>query len=134
MKHDYPDIRALTTKDPLWFDSDGVPRYQKFRRELCPDPYARWVVLMQILCQRCCTRFLVEMHGGVWNPEPGPPEHLDYGDPPPHKGRLGEKCWGDTMSSDNVAVVEVWIQSEHTLEFERHPDKEGPIDLEGNND
>lgn len=127
MKHDYPDIRALTTREPTWYDQDGVPRYLAFDTKLCPDPYARWVVLLQIACQRCCHPFLVEVHGGVWNPEPGPAAGLNYGDPPPHEDRQGQKCWGDTMSSDNLTVVEVWIQDKETLEFERHPDQEGPI-------
>jgi hypothetical protein len=130
MKHDYPDIRALTTREPVWFDQDGVPRYQTFNTKLCPDPYARWIVLLQIGCQACRTRFLVEVSGNVWNPEPGPPEHLDYGDPPIHENRSGRRCVGNTMSTDNIAVVEVWVQNKKSLELERHPDQEGPIGLE----
>ena len=129
MKHDYPDIHGLTDEDPIWYDEGGVPRYVAFFPDLCPSVYARWVVLLRIACSGCDQQFLVEMHGGGafgWSPDRF--GELHYGDPPRHPGPHDHGCVGDTMNCDDLEVVEVWGKSDKNLEWERHPEHEGPIE------
>lgn len=119
MKADYADIKALTHKEPVWYDQDGVPRYAKFRPEMCPDIYASEVVLMKIQCQPCGKPFLVEMH---WNSHRDRPAisaeikkgnigYLEYGDPPRHgisdEGNIYCHA-GDTMLCEEMEIVEFW--------------------------
>ena len=117
----YDDIRQKIKEDPQWYDENGVPRYSKFSPELCPDIYADEVVLLEIACQDCERRFLVEMHWGQhlkifdrhheslsnqlrrwlkqkkrgWTP-------IHYGDPPHHN------CVGDTMNCYDLKIIEFW--------------------------
>ena len=124
MKHNYPDILALTENPPFWHDMDGVPRYAHFSPELCPNIYARWTVLMLIACQECQKRFLVEMHGDILGRRPDRWGELHYGDPPRH----GKPCTaGDTMNCEDLRLVEVWVKNAK-VEWERHEEHEGPID------
>lgn len=117
----YEDIRAKIKERPKWYDDNGVPRYSAFSPELCPDIYADEVILLEISCQDCGRRFLVEMSWSIhrkvmdrhsenftnrirmwlkkekkdWCP-------IHYGDPPPHK------CVGDTMNCSDLRIVEFW--------------------------
>ena len=122
MLADYSDILALTDREPMWYDSNGTPRYAPFHPDLCPNIYAREVVLVKIQCQACSKPFLVEMH---WHPfrserpsisdalDKGNLGYLEYGDPPRHghepDGNIS--CYaGDTMLSEEVEIVEFWQQ------------------------
>lgn len=120
----YPDIRKRITEEPKWYDSNGVPRYDKFHPDLCPNIYADEVILLEIACQNCGKRFFVEMNwygfsfslGGKripsfkerlirwkrkgkksdgWAP-------IHYGDPPAHG------CTGDTMNCYDLRIVRFW--------------------------
>jgi hypothetical protein len=104
MHSNYEDITSRIKEVPAWYDSNGAPRYGKFTPDMCPDIYANQVVLLEIACQLCGAKFLVEMNGGVWNNLENP-KKLHYGDPPAHG------CTGDTMNCEDIAVIEVWHKS-----------------------
>jgi hypothetical protein len=46
---------------PLWWDENGVPRFDTHHPGLCPDIYADEVALLRIACQGCEREFLVQM-------------------------------------------------------------------------
>ena len=122
MHSSYSDIMSRIDTPPLWYDENGVPRYDVFTPHLCPDIYAQQVVLLQIECQDCKRPFTVEMHGDVFHALRHP-HKLHYGDPPFHD------CAGATMNCNDLAVLEVWVQSHNTpMKWQRRPDLEGPID------
>lgn len=120
MLHNYPDILNRIPEPPLWFDSNGVPRYDPFHPSLCPNIYAEEVVLYEIACQACGKRFLVEEHSSPMdflktNQPPGMrttladgvrQKGLHYGDPP---------CWecasGATMNCLDIKTVEFWTRN-----------------------
>jgi len=126
MKADYKDIRSKIKEEPLWYDENGVPRYEKFHPELSPNIYADEVILLEIACQDCGKRFFVEMnwdpYHSIWyrrhsesfrnrlriwlrNKRQGwCPIH--YGDPPNHQ------CTGDTMNCIDLRIVEFWERDE----------------------
>lgn len=125
----FMDIKTRIKEAPKWFDSNGVPRYGKFHPDLCPNIYADEMVLLEIACQDCGRRFLVEMNwdkfgsflrGGKipsfrkrlmeWKKlsdekkkEEWSPIH--YGDPPIHG------CVGDTMNVYDLRLVQLWARS-----------------------
>ena len=112
MKQSYPDIHALTTAAPLWYDANGTPRYAPHHPELCPDIYADTVALIAIECQSCQHEFLVQVstkrragHAIYWQ--------QPYGDPPSHEddGAGGVCASGSTMTSVPVRIVEFWTRS-----------------------
>ena len=118
MLQEYPDILALTDKEPLWFDSNGVPRYAPFHPNLVPSIYADEAVLYEIACQACGRRFNVAEQ---WSDshrilEPGCRSlaevvrsgTLYYGDPPRHMDHDEGACAGVTMSCDSIRVIEFW--------------------------
>lgn len=124
MWHDYPDIRALTDKEPLWWDANGTPRFVEFRPDLCPHIYATQVALVRISCQECGRTFGVEMHVGMLNigDQRGEPKQWHYGDPPRH----GD-CWaGETMNCWDLEVLQVWEKGKYA-EWHRRADLEGAI-------
>lgn len=125
MNESYEDIKSLTKRKPDWFDSNGVPRYAKFKPDMCPNIYAKEVLLLEIACQDCRQKFLVEYHDDSvfgrdeiakrmrdWarrhreNRSEFIPVH--YGDPPVHG------CIGDTMNCDDIRIVEFWRQNDKT--------------------
>lgn len=110
----YDDIRKRIAEPPIWFDQNGVPRYDPHSPKLCPNIYVNEVVLLEIECQDCRTRFLVQMYSGKWTFRNGELTHrtfkpverllnIHYGDPPWHDG-----CAGDTMNCHDLRVVEFW--------------------------
>jgi len=139
MKSNYEDIYMAASEgkllEPVWFDENGCPRFAVFTPELCPDIYAQEVILLEIACQDCHKKFLVQMSNwawkrvecsfarrmsqyvkdkklGVWSP-------LHYGDPPNHG------CIGDTMNCYDLRVVEFWDKSwERDNTWLRHPEFE----------
>jgi hypothetical protein len=117
VNHHFSDITSRIVEDPSWWDSNGTPRYGKFRPNRCPDIYSDIVVLLRIACQSCGREFDVEMHAVLWG-EQFNPKKLHYGDPPSHD------CVGDTMNCDDLAVVEVWHR-DSCEDFVRLPEHEG---------
>ncbi len=112
MLADYQDIKSRIAEEPLWYDSNGVPRYDYFSPDMCPNIYAREVILFLIECQYCGKRLHVEEHYSSWDTKSIKGRLLDwldgemwevrYGDPPRHD------CIGDTMSSDEIRILEYW--------------------------
>jgi len=124
--HDaYEDITSRIKEQPIWYDSNGCPRYDPFHPRLCPDIYATVVVLLRIACQACGQKFDVEMHG---NPlyELRVPKNLHYGDPPRHDLAEGQRCGGETMNCHDLIVLQVWKKQDFT--WKRYPKLEGPMD------
>lgn len=122
----YNDIKSRIKEDPKWWDANGVPRYDKFHPELSCDIYAEEVVLVEIQCQDCRQRFMVEFnwssHRALFSGRPSPslsesPGLLHYGDPPAHG------CIGDTMNCEDLMVVEFWQRND--FDWEERSDLEG---------
>jgi len=138
VKASYLDIRSKIEEEPLWYDENGTPRYEKFSPELSPDIYADEVVLLEIACQDCKQRFFVEMS---WSTMRGLFKSRDvecfssrfdnwakdkeyfpihYGDPPIHG------CAGDTTNCYDLRIVE--FHKKENFRFKRV--KEYEIELE----
>lgn len=133
MKALYEDILALTDKSPDWYDMDGVPRFAEFHPSLCPNIYAKEVILLEIQCQDCDRRFKVEMH---WSHHGGKQSiskaieaddlgYIHYSDPPRHSKHGDRLCYaGDTMNSEQVRIVEFWSKANPIGEWQRKPEYE----------
>lgn len=128
MLHDYPDIRAITDKEPLWYDAHGVPRYAAHHPDLCPDIYADEVALVEIMCcGECRGTFMVQMSWSQLDSILHDSKRLSedigqYGDPPCHGYEDNAICSGSTMIADEMRVVEFWKRDNH--EWERVPELE----------
>lgn len=112
MHNSYHDIRSRITEEPKWFDSNGVPRYSRFRPQDVPNIYANEAVLYLIRCQACHVEFAVAQeeygatiltHGSIADRITG--KLLHYGDPPCHG------CSGDTMNCEDIRVLGYWHRS-----------------------
>src|SRR5215467_12956322 len=111
MFRDYADIKSRLG-EPLWYDSNGVPRYDPFNPKLCGIS-ARIVSFNEITCQACGKPFkvAVEVSSSDSFPKelPSDPEALGellhYGDPPRHDCRVG-----DTMNSVPRRILEFWVR------------------------
>ena len=125
MRNSYEDIRALTEREPVWWDEHGVPRYERFRPDLCPDIYANEAVLYRVTCQNCGKAWDVAETRGpldmvldiaksphIWSlRQLIEAKQLDYGDPP-NTGCCGA---GPSMNSEPRCVIEYW--SRHHTEY-----------------
>jgi hypothetical protein len=129
MRASYEDIRKRIAEEPLWFDENGAPRYDKFAPDQCADIYATQVVLLEIGCQGCEQRFLVAMSWSVWaswnhkivSLSDAIEQHIiHYGDPPWHACAGG----GDTMNCEDLRVAEFWDR-----EFDWHRDPQYEVML-----
>jgi len=120
MKARYHDILSRIPEKPLWHDQNGVPRYDEFHPELCPDVYSDQVVLMEIACAHCDRTFAVEMHSNIWG-SASPPKQWHYGFPPEHD------CVGDTMNAWDNSIMQAWYR-QMDGEWVRREDLEGDID------
>lgn len=116
MKQEYDDITSRLG-DPLWWDENGVPRYEPFSPRHNANIYADECALVEIACQACGHCFMVGLSSGPL----GSPLHrrildhaVHYGDPPNY-GCCGS---GPTMNSEPVKVVEYW-RREHVGEWQR---------------
>lgn len=121
MKTDYSDI-LKRLGEPLWWDENGVPRYEPFSPELC-RPYTKYVALLLISCQDCGRRYKVavsyndmriseiEQLGYKFElPTKESPGFFEYGDPPFH---LDDDCWaGYCMLSNTLQILEFWERKE----------------------
>ena len=103
---------------PLWWDSNGVPRFVDHHPDLCADIYADEIALMVVACQACAREFPVQVsvglmdliHASQQEQEDATLEALiradiiHYGDPP-HV----ECCpAGPTMNVLDLRIVEFW--------------------------
>lgn len=122
MKAAYNDIKDKIKTTPLWYDENGVPRYEKFHPNLSPNIYAEEVALLEIACQYCHKRFLVEVNfckfDLVFNKSKKSLSNqvtlymknrntfipVHYGDPPRHDCDGG----GDTMNCYDLRIKEFW--------------------------
>lgn len=130
MKAKYEDIRKRIKEEPKWYDENGVPRYDPFHPDLSPNIYAEEVVLLEIKCQACGKKFLVEMNwGNVYDyiekiptlEEQVRKKNIHYGDPPRH-----ECPCGDTMNCIDLRVVQFWKKDK--WDWKRMPELEIPIE------
>jgi hypothetical protein len=122
MHHTFDDIRSRIAEPPAWFDSNGTPRYGEFTPGACPNIYADEVALVEIGCQACAEKFLVETHHSIMDFGTGwqlaariRDECVHYGDPPAHG------CVGDTMNCLDLRVVQYWHHQDGSvmLDWER---------------
>jgi hypothetical protein len=137
VKPDYADIKKAVRPDKpvLWYDTNGVPRFEPFRPEMC-SVYCRAVALMEIACQSCGQRFIVASEGGDYLNDLQLPRKAEtqpwagvgsfhYGDPPRHGGFEDDKCAaGDTMNSVPVRIIEFWRHA--TMDEWLHGEKPAP--------
>jgi hypothetical protein len=126
MHASYHDIRKRIAEEPLWFDENGVPRYDKFEPHAVANIYANSIALVWIGCQRCGTKVAVAMASGFGElPLRGAikDETLHYGDPPWHEDENGESCVGNTMNCEDEVVLQYWERDRsewvRVREFER---------------
>lgn len=127
MLHDYADIiKATGGKNPKWWDENGVPRFGKHHPKESADIYAKEVALVEIRCQNCPKKFLVQMtwsymddirYARAAGPMSKRVDSLHYGDPPRH-----EDPAGNTMNCYDLRVVEFWAQKDY--EWVRVPELE----------
>jgi hypothetical protein len=135
----YEDIRSRIKEEPTWYDCNGVPRYGEFKPHDSPNIYANEVLLVQISCQDCRAKFLVEFNWdytqglftgrhhesfttvvNLWLKDAEKAKHyppLHYGDPPAHG------CVGDTMNCYDLKIVQFWRKGEK-FDFVRVPELE----------
>ena len=130
MLNDYRDI-TRRLGNPLWYDPQGVPRYDPFEPRLL-GVYIQFAALLSVECQYCRRRFqcAVEAVPREWCPvcmdfHPAPilpttvqTGFCSWGDPPPHD------CAGDTMGADVLGVLQFWRRDGKTLEWRRDPTHE----------
>ena len=133
MNNDFQDIRERIKENPTWWDCNGTPRYGKFHPSMSPNIYAEEIILLEIGCQNCSEKFLVEMNWSMmdkishsresfsnrliqlakWkseNPkafEEYMPFH--YGDPPFH-----DDMAGNTMNCEDLEIKEFWARNKQT--------------------
>lgn len=122
MKPAYKDILALTDRSPIWWDENGVPRYAPFHPSML-GVYDQFAILAEIACQSCPALLLVGK-GSTCLETQALPELVAgfiYGDPPRHNCPGA----GETMSSEEVRVVEAW--EKERFEWVRRPEMEGPF-------
>jgi len=128
-----PDYSDITSRlgDPLWWDQNGVPRYEKFHPDYC-DIHAHYIALLLVTCQNCGKEFRVAsewpkefLHGEVILPSQTDIGSFHYGDPPSHGG---DDCWtGDTMNSEPRRILEFWHRDvcfKAERRWHRHPEYE----------
>jgi len=113
----YTDIIDRIDEPPKWYTQHGVPRYCDFSPKTRSDVYAKEIALVAIQCQACHKSFLVEMSLSITDVGPSLLKrastfNLYYGDPPRHD-YLGECSAGDSMSSDTIRVVELWVRKRY---------------------
>lgn len=110
MKPEYNDILSRIEENPLWYDQNGCPRYDKFHPNMC-DIYCKEAVLLLISCQNCGKEFKVGIYDNRLKPiffseRVAKGENLHYGDPPD----IGCCPAGPTMSSNTKQILEFWKQ------------------------
>lgn len=122
----YEDILNLASQagvEPVWWDENGVPRFRSFRPEDL-GVYDYFAALGEIECsaQYCRRGFLVgvglpkqtfTLTRFVTNSIDSVIDAIEcYGDPPRHTTPDGGTCAGETMVSDMVRIVGVWVRDD----------------------
>lgn len=96
---------------PLWWDDQGVPRYDGFTPQQC-GIYDDYIAYCLIRCQACMQTFQVANAKRRITSSDLPMGTLlswEYGDPPAHDSREGHgRCSGMTMNSILVQIIEFW--------------------------
>ncbi len=132
MKQKYDDILSRINDKPIWYGSNGVPRYIPFNPKHISNFYSDEVILLRIRCQECHNPFLVEINFLKTSNLPSLEYRLlhikdfwlnpiHYGDPPRHND-----CVGETMNAESLKIVEFWKRdhcnwirhSEYEISFE----------------
>lgn len=108
MNRSYEDITSRLGP-PLWWDDNGVPRYEPFGPRLC-DVYAQEVVLEEIACQACGRRFNVACERLLYDLSTTDPRTKPWTEPPHYGDPPNDRCCpaGPTMNVDFVRVLEWW--------------------------
>lgn len=125
MLTDYEDIRKRIKEEPKWFDTHGIPRYDKFHPSML-SPYGKIAVLYLIECQSCNNGIIVadsytdmdlfrakitkkNKKFNKWLREII--ELINYGDPPRHNDVQDKYCHaGCAMSSNALKIIELWYR------------------------
>ena len=122
MKGSYDDILSRIPDAPLWYDENGVPRFEPFAPHWKAEPLAQEAALVEVVCQHCLRAFMVccshaSARAGGWRLVA---EAISdngaglYGDPPMHTteaerltGMDGCRI-GETMTVIPLRVLEYW--------------------------
>lgn len=136
MQQSYDDILSRIAEPPTWYDENGVPRYGTHHPSMAPSIYTKAVALVEIACQACLRRFLVQMISDLFTFDVDEFYALfrngtaHYGDPPSHThtsdGTI-ECISGNTMNCYDLRVVEFWSRDKG--DWSRVPALE--VELEG---
>lgn len=59
MRGSYDDILSRIPDAPLWYDENGVPRFEPFAPHWKAEPLADEAALVEVVCQHCLRAFLV---------------------------------------------------------------------------
>lgn len=107
MYADYTDILRRVPVAPQWWDHNGVPRFDAYRPEDSPNPYAEESVLLEVVCPVCGAKFQGEVNSGPFRGRRvlsalAVEGELGYPSPPRHD------CQGDAQAGLTVRVVEFW--------------------------
>lgn len=117
---EYPDIQALTDKEPIWYDDHGVPRYAPFSPRLLSTVYAHQCALMEVQCQSCNRTFLVGIDLEHRRGQPSTAQIITeealphYGDAPFHGAGGHPQCGGTTMCAITTKVLQLWGRNAQT--------------------
>jgi len=131
VKPSYEDIKKRIDEEPKWYDNYGVPRYEEFNPELTSNIYADEIALLEIRCQWCGKKFLVEIHRDAVDVMVYKFSTLEkliknktihYGDPPYHD------CVGDTMNCEDIRVIQYW--KKENAEWKRVKELEVELEVE----
>jgi len=129
MLSDYDDIKKRIKDPVIWYDTNGVPRYDKYHPSMNPNIYASESILYKIKCQACKEEFIVQddWHEWVGNKRDISFSQLfeeqinntgsidfHYGDPPIHC------CVGDTMNCEDIELLEFWYR-DNIRDWKRNP-------------
>jgi len=103
----YDDIISRIPEAPIWWQENGVPRYNPFHPHWSTGVYTSEAVLAEVACQACETTFLVCIETTAKDgrlAEAIRAETLEYGDPP------NVLCCGrgHAMSTGMIRIVEYW--------------------------
>lgn len=129
MLPDYSDIINHADTEPIWFDQNGVPRFESFHPQML-GVYTKYALYATIACQSCGKRFNVGCGYNAYDfLYDGTIQHYEldklaknfhYGDPPPHG------CMGDTMNCEDIETLQVYeLNLDDGYNWVRVPELEG---------
>lgn len=147
MLRSYEDITSAIAQPPKWYDENGVPRYCEFSINNL-GVYIKYALYGVIACQNCGQEFNVGMgydHYEICTHLQSQDElsnqacvfenkiedlvnGFGYGDPPRHSSPSGLACAGQTMSSVEIAITQVWSR-DSLSKWHRLHEYEGPLEI-----